>query len=344
VRWLAVCGVALAGCGHAGAAGSVTIDFPITVRRETPPGLAALPMQVTAPDGMGYAEFMLLPAAKDQELFLTVIFKETGKAGPGIFWTDEVTDEQVTVTANLAEGVVGLNQRTIRLAPEISTRPGRLVISGDQKKLFRVRLDWIAPSAVFIAADQEDPDLISNGRIFSGQELTGGEPLALPDAWFGDVLDAPLQERVMSLDGNVEFVAPLNRAPQQSLLRARFLGLPLGVALKVWINGKLAGRMQPAVPLLSDAGYVRLASGRFAYAGWRPGAFVIEDGLLKEGDNSIVIETPKKGGFIRDAALQVRVPDAGAPPAPEFEDAAPESAEEVVNDPASPSVEPKPTP
>ncbi len=310
--------------GQLRAAGSTTIDFPIDAPREVPLGLGALPIQVTAPDGMGYAEFFLLPVPEDQELFLTIIFKENGKSGPGIVWTDSVTEEQVTVSADLAEGVVGLNQRTIRLPSQIASRSGRLIITGNQKNLLRARLDWIAPTSVFVAADQEAPELISNGRTFTGQELSGGEQLALPDAWFGDVLDAPLQEGVLALDGNVKFIVPLNRPPEQSLLRARFLGLPLAASVKVWINGKLAGRIQPMVPLLSDAGFVRLGGGRIAYAGWRAGALLIDDGLLKAGDNAIVIESPRKGGFLRDAALQVRVPIVNLPPAVEIEKSSPE--------------------
>ncbi len=302
------------------AAGTFTVDLPIRGPLVFPEGLMAAPRQVTTPDGNGYAEFLLLPGREDEQLFVTIIFEEDGTEGPSMFWTGDVSGEQVTVSTGLAEGVSGLNRRTVRLPGEATREAGRVYLSGDQRKILRVRLDWVAPTGVYVASDEQRPDLIAGGRTLFDQELTGGELLAAPDAWFGDVLDASLLEGVASLAGNVEFVVPLSAPGEQALLKAKFLGLAPGASVKVWVNGKLAGRLQPAVPVLTDPGYVRLRSGRMAYAGWREGAMVLDDGLLVEGDNSIVIETAKRRSFIRDAALQLRV----AAPEPEPELAKPE--------------------
>ncbi len=280
----------------------------------------AAPRQVTSPDGQGYAEFLLLPGREDEQLFVTVIFMEDGTEGPALFWTGDVSEEQVTISAGLAEGVSGLNRRTVRLPEQAVREAGRIYLSGDQRQILRVRLDWVAPTGVFVASDEQRPDLMAGGRVMFDQEMTGGEQLSPPDAWFGDVLDASLLEGVASLAGNVEFVVPLTGPGEQALLEAKFLGIAPGASVKVWVNGKLAGRLQPVVPALTDPGYIRLRSGRMAYAGWREGAILLEDGLLVEGDNSIVIETAKKRSFIRDAALQLRV----APPEPEPEVEKPE--------------------
>ncbi len=289
------------------AAGTLTVDLPIRGPLVYPEGLVAAPRQVTTPDGQGYAEFLLMPGAKGEELFITVIFDEDGTEGPSMFWTGDVSGEQVTLSTGLAEGVSGLNRRTVRLPVEVMKEAGRVYLSGDQRKILRVRLDWVAPTGVFVATDEQRPDLIAGGQIFFDQEMTGGEALAPPDSWFGDVLDAPLLEGVASLDGNVEFAVPLSGVGEQALLRAKFLGIAPGASVKVWVNGKAAGRLQPSVPALTDPGYVRLRSGRMGYAGWREGSIVLEEGLLQEGENSIVIQTAKKRSFVRDVALQLRV-------------------------------------
>ncbi len=302
------------------AAGTLTVDLPIRGPMVYPEGLVTAPRQVTTPDGQGYAEFLLMPAAKGEVLFVTVIFEEDGSEGPSMFWTGDVSGEQVTLSTGLAEGVSGLNRRTVRLPEEVLGEAGRIYLSGDQRKILRVRLDWVAPTGVFVATDEQRPDLIAGGRILFDQEMSGGEALAPPDSWFGDVLDASLLEGVASLDGNVEFAVPLSAPGEQALLRAKFLGLAPGASVKVWVNGQVAGRLQPDVPPLTDAGYLRLRSGRVAYAGWREGSILIADGLLKAGENSIVIQTAKKRSFIRDAALQLRV----APVAPEVESPKPE--------------------
>ncbi len=299
------------------AAGTLTVDLPIRGPLVYPEGLMAAPRQVASPDGRGYAEFLLMPGAKGEELFITVIFAEDGSEGPAMFWIGDVSGEQVTLSTGLAEGVSGLNRRTVRLPAEVLREAGRVYLSGDQRKILRVRLDWVAPTGVFVASDVQRPDLIAGGQMLFNQEMTGSEVLAAPDAWFGDVLDASLLDGVAALDGNVEFVVPLSAPGEQALLRAKFLGIAPGGSVKVWVNGKVAGRLQPLVPALTDPGYVRLRSGRMAFAGWREGSIVLDDGLLKEGENSIVLETAKKRSFVRDAALQLRV--APATPEPEIE-------------------------
>ena len=107
------------------------------------------------------------------------------------------------------------------------------------------------------------------------------------------------------LSESTEFVVPLKGATGRARLRAKFLGLPLGRSVRVWVNGKLAGRMQPVLPGLTDAGYVR-RDHRTTYAGWREGALFLDEGKLIEGKNSIVFESPGKGVYISGAAMEAR--------------------------------------
>lgn len=284
-----------------------TIDFPINGRRKTPDRLAAPPRQVSTPEGIGYAEILLRPARKDEQVFLTFIFEEDENSRLGVFWRGEGSGEQLTLSKNLAEGVEGLNRRTISLPATATEEGGRIFITGRQDQLLRVRIDWCEPVRTFVAPDQERPELVAGGRVHLERDL-GGEPaLSPPDAWFGQVLDASLQDGTADLTEPVEFVVPLDGTVGSARFRARFLGLPLGRAVRVWVNGAFAGRMIPDAPSLSDPGYVRKA-GRTVFAGWREGGLFIEPGLLKAGDNSIIVQGADEGVFLRGAAIEIEAP------------------------------------
>ncbi len=300
----------------------VTIDFPITGKRIVAAGLSATPRQVATPDGLGYAEVLLRPVRKDYRVLLTFIFNEEGGKGPAVFWSGDVSGQQVTISDNLAQGVSGLNRRTIALPAEITNESGRLYVMGRQDWLRRLRIDWCEPASVLVAADQERPALISGGGVLLGRETTGQAVMTPPDAWFGQVLDAALQDGVIDLSENTELEVPLKGAAGRIRLRAKFLGLSLGKSVRVWVNGKLAGRMQPLLPSLTDPGYVRGAK-RTIYAGWREGAIFLEAGTLVEGKNTILFESPGKGVFLSGAAMEIESPATDDEPA---EETTPEAA------------------
>lgn len=325
----------------------MTIDFPVTGETLTAEGLSAPPRQVAAPDGLGYAEVWLRPVRKTNHIFLTFIFKEDGGKGPAVFWSGDVSGKQVTLTENLAEGVVGLNRRTIELPDEIAHEAGHLYIMGRQDLLLRLRIDWCDPLQSFVAADQERPELVMGGAMKLDRDLTGQAQMTPPDAWFGRVLDASLQDGVADISQNTELVVPLKGVVGEARLRAKFLGLPLGKSVRVWINGKLAGRLQPALPSLTDPGYVRHGGKRANYAGWREGAIFVESGMLKDGGNSILFESPGKGVYLSGAALEIQAsavetadPEKPSPPA-DSPELAPDAKPEAK---ATPSPEPAPAP
>lgn len=315
--WLAVTlGLAVA---PARADEFVSIDFPVNGKKIASAGLTAPPHQVATPDGIGYAEVSLRPIRKDTRVFLTFIFKEDGGKGLAVFWSGDVSGRQVTISENIAEGIVGLNRRTVLLPEEVTEEAGHLYVMGRQDSLVRLRIDWCDPSSVLVAADQERPALLVGGTRLLDREVTGQAVMTPPDAWFGRVLDAALQDGVTELSDNLELVVPLKGASGRVRLRAKFLGLPLGKAVRVWINGKLAGRIQPALPSLTDSGYVRRGK-RTTYAGWREGAVFLEEGTLREGENSVIFESPGTGVYLSGAAMEIEPPlgdDAPDEPAPE---------------------------
>lgn len=293
----------------------VSIDFPIKKARITARGLSGKPRQVMTPEGVGYTQFLLRRARKGERIFVTFIFEEDGERGPAVFWSGDVSDKQITLVEDLAEGVRGLNRRTIALPDEVLEESGRLFVMGRQKQLLRVRIDWCAPTPTFVAVDRERPAFLMGGDVMLSRELEGDAMLAPPDVWFGPVLDAALQDGVADLSEAVEFVVPMKGDSGEARLRARFLGLPLGRPVKVWINGKLAGRIVPEIPSLTDPGFLR-KDGKAIFAGWREGSLFLEPGALKDGENSIVLEAPGKEVYLRDTALEIFSAEAAEEPEP----------------------------
>jgi hypothetical protein len=176
-----------------------------------------------------------------------------------------------------------------------------------------VRIDWSEPSTTYVAADQEAPAWVQGGTLRLDRELTGQQLMTPPDAWFGPVLDAALQDGVIELSQITELVVPLKGSASEARLRAKFLGLPLSRGVRIWINGRLAGRLQPQLPSLTDPGYLRRAGKRTGYAGWREGALFIEPGTLRDGENTIVFEAAGKGVYMSAAAMEIQATAASAP-------------------------------
>lgn len=300
-----------------GAAEALTVNFPIETPTVLPERLSAPPRQVATPDGVGYAEFFLQPNTGDDELFVTVLFQEDGSTGPGLFWAGEGVGAQTTLSEDLGEKVTGYNRRTVRVPKALSVQAGRLILTGDQSKIRRVRLDWASPGQTYAAADQKPVSLLLADRFFSPADLEGGSALSPPDAWFGKVLEASLQEEPAALESNLEFVVTLGQKAGQALLATKFLGLPFDSAPVAWVNGTRVGPLQVTVPPLTDAGYLPEESGAVEYAGWRAATLLIPTSLLKEGENSILIETSADGVFLRETTLQLRptaADSAAAPP------------------------------
>jgi len=292
-------------CGLARAEDVLTLDFPITAAGKTLPAhLVEAPRQVAAPDGRGYAEISLRPEEGDQDLLVTVVFDEDGGKGPLLLWLG--TAGQLTLSEDLAEGVVGPNQRTMRVPAEASASPGRLIVQGDQSKIHRVRLDWTAQRRVLAAADQRPVSFLMGDRVLQNTDLTGSPVLSPPDAWLGRVFEASLQEEKESLGEGVQFAVTLDQEVTEAVLSVKVLGLPLDQSLQVWVNDHPVGRVQPAVPALADPGYLTDGEGRTAYAGWRTGTVFLPRHQLHEGENSVTLASPGGRVFIRDAALQLR--------------------------------------
>ena len=293
------------------AAAEVVVRMPLDDPALPPERFYARPHQARVPSGNA-VEFFLLPAGAAEELFVTLVFRDSDSAALAVYWLDVQAGTRTLLSENLAEGVAGLNQRTLRIPKELLAHAGQLLISGQTADLLQLGFQWLQPSAVFSGKDGELATLVMSGRIIGADELAGKQNLAPPDAWFDSVLEASLQQSPESLAGGLEFIVPLGEMPERTLIKAKFLNLPLNRKVQVWINGEFAGEFVPATPPLTDPGYVKV-DGTLQYAGWRGGSLLLPVNQFLVGENSIILKSAEAGVFIRDAALQLKGETGPAP-------------------------------
>lgn len=301
----------LGGSGRATAGEySLTVPFPIRSAdfQETNGLFSTAPHQVLSPNGSGHSDFFFAPVHTGEAVFVTVVFQDDPALNLGLNWQGADNPKVLTLAGNLSEKVSGWTQRTIRIPAELSAPGGILSITGDQRAVARVRVDWLRPSESYVAVDQTQPTLILGGRSLTDRQLRGETELSQPDAWLGDVFEAGLQEESTPIGTGISFAVPLEEAPGVVALRARFQGVALGNGVSVWINDRYAGQILPEIPSLTDPGFVRLADGKLIYAGWRDASLVIRAGLLTPGENLITLLAADAGVSIRDATLQILVP------------------------------------
>ncbi len=289
---------------------SITIPFPVRIAdwEETEMLFSAPPQQSITPNGPGRTDFSLAPVASPATVFVTVIFKESLVTPVTLSWQSSVSSLRVPLSEDLSEGAAGWSQRTLRLPAGFSAQGGTFILGGDQRAIARVRFDWLKPMETFVAVDQPQPGLLLGGRLVENDMLSGNPELSPPDAWFGDILEASLQDAVESLDGGLLFEVPLDQTRGTVILKAKLQGVGLEDPVEIWVNESYAGALHPAVPPLTDPGYVRLPDGTVIYAGWRDAALFVPEGLLMDGENTIELRPFTPGCSVRDAALQILVP------------------------------------
>lgn len=289
---------------------SVTVPFPVRVAdwSEATELFVTGPQQMLGIDGTGRTEFFLAPVPESTAVFVTVVFDYSESAPVSLEWRNSASGLPVVLSSDLAEGVAGWNQRTIQIPAELARNGGTLALGGDQRRVARLRFDWMEPQKTYVAVDQPVPTLLLGGRAIGEDALTGAPELTPPDAWFGDILEAALTDLPESLDGGILIEVPLDAPVRGAVLRAKLQGVPLNDVLDVWINGRWVGALVPVIPPLTDPGYLRLADGRVIYAGWREAALLLPDGALTAGDNAIELLPEATGWSVRDVALQLLAP------------------------------------
>lgn len=218
-----------------------------------------------------------------------------------------------TLATNLFEGVGGAHRRSLLIPQDYLESPGVLtVVSGGENSLYQVELEWLSEEEVLAGAEKNLPAaVLSGGREATQSELLGSayRPV-FSDEWEGDVIKAPLTDRIERVEGGLVFVAPLSRAPEQARLALWIAGPAMAAEFRLQVNGKDAGAVAFEAPPLTDLGYYRNEAGDWFFAGWRKGTIAIRQSLLVAGDNEFELikvgVAENRPVAIKDMILQLR--------------------------------------
>lgn len=248
---------------------------------------------------------------------LTVVFDDKGDGGPAVEWRGP-NGSTSTISQGLGEmgSSLGLNARTILLPQSLTREGGVLLVS------YYAKFDSIVSLAVRPAREnplavlggRSDPALVDEAlRVFERNEVDGQrKPPLSGDVRHGSIVEAELSAPVQELDGEIEFVVPVEGSVEGVILKLDALGLDPEAVIQVHINSISVGQLGFAPFGLDDPALVSDSLGRLVLAGWRTGSLFIPARLWQPGDNSVVVtlkrsdvETPHPV-FIRNAGLNVR--------------------------------------
>lgn len=264
------------------------------------------------------------PPPGDAELVVTIYFNEARSGLIRVVWDDGVT--AVTLARNLVEGVGGPHRRSLLLSRDILYGAGVLSILsvGEAAPVYQIEFEWVAPDAVsrpVTGADDLPEYELSHGRVPGHAELSGDPYRPLADEWEGDIISAPLTNRIERIDDGLIFVAPLEEAPSQVRVAVWITGLPVTGEIRLLVNGRDAGPVAFHVPDLADHGYYQDEAGTWWYAGWRKGVIAVDEAFFSSGDNEIELvearedsPVPVRPLAVKDLMLQLRYPPRRAEP------------------------------
>ena len=248
---------------------------------------------------------------------ITVVFDDRGDGGPAVEWRSP-NGTTSTVSQGLGEmgTSLGLNARTILLPQDLTREGGVLLVSYYAKfdKLLSLAVRPARQNPLAILGGGSDPVLVDEAlRVFERTEVDGRRTSPLSgDIRRGAVVEAELSAPVQELNGELEFIVPLDGVVDGALLKLDVLGLDPEATIQVRVNSISVGQLGFSQFRLDDPTLVPDSLGRLVVAGWRSGYVFIPARLWLAGDNSVVlvlkrsdVETGQQV-FIRNAGLHVR--------------------------------------
>lgn len=248
---------------------------------------------------------------------VTVVFDDRGDGGPSLEWRSP-SGSTSTVSPGLGEmGIaLGLNARTT-LLPQSLTREGGVLLVSYYAKFEKIVSLAVRPARedpLAVLGGQSDPALVDEAlRVFERTEVDGRRnPPLSGDIRRGTIVEAELSAPVQELDGELEFVIPVEGAVEGALLKLDVLGLDPEATIQVRVNSLAVGQVGFSPFRLDDPALVPDSLGRLVMAGWRSGAAFIPSRLWLAGENSVVLVLkrsdvePGRTVFIRNAGLHVR--------------------------------------
>jgi len=209
------------------------------------------------------------------------------------------------------------NQRSLLVSPDVLTGNGTLTFqTGDSSlDIQRIKLEWLESKSGLVPPTEQDMLVTaSNGQTQPGQTLNGQAATAQAAAWQNQFVSVPLDDQPVRIEEGVEFSVDLDNVPTAARISLKESGLPMGKHLVVWINQQRAGTITPAVPDLSDGGFLPTATTAAtsttpaAYVGWRDGSFFIPTTLLQSGVNTVQFDAEDDSNGSAPAATTTTTP------------------------------------
>lgn len=282
---------------------------------------------------------------------LTVVFDDRGDGGPAVEWrgNDGVNS---TISTGLGDigAALGLNARTVLLPPALTGKGGTVLVSyyGKFDALRALSIRPARSEQLAVLGARSTPSVIDESLRVLERDDTSGRRAAprAGDVRAGTVIEAELAAGIEKLDGELEFVVPLDDTHLDgTMLRLLALGLDLESRIDVRLNGIFIGSIGFPPFRLDDPALVGGKDGRPVLAGWRTGSLFIPGRLWSPGDNQLVL-TVRRGGlddggpiFLKETMLHLRTEP--GPPAPA---AAPEEVDLSSPNPVVPGESDLPLP
>jgi hypothetical protein len=262
-----------------------TLDLPFPAGAATPTWLGAPQVPDTT---FATLNLPIDPPDATSSLLVTIFFQE--KTGGFLRLTWQGGNGAELLSDNLYEGIGMNNQRSLLISPGTLQGAGTLMLQcGDTTlDIQRIRLQWLEEQDGLVSPDIRDTLVTpSLGATEPAGTLNGQPQLAADPAWQGELVIVPVTDVPQRIEQGVEFSVQLDSVPAAGRLALQENGLPWGKHLVVWINRQRAGTITPAVPELTDDGFLSQAGLPQTYFGWRKGSLYLPVSLLKAGVNTL---------------------------------------------------------
>jgi hypothetical protein len=273
----------------------VTFDVPIPVNR-------ALPAWIGQPDSpatnFAMLDLPILTPDTTASLLVTVYFQEKPGGFLRIIWKG--TQGAEVLSDNFYEDIGMANQRSLLISPSSLVGDGTLTFQTSDSTLGiqRIKLEWLENKNGLVSPEIQDMLVTSSSGLTQPSLTLSGQPTATtPGLWQDQLVTVPMTDAPVRIEQGVDFSVDLDQVPGAARIALEETGLPLGKRLVVWINDQRAGTITPAVPDLTDSGYLKTTgaltnqSPSTSYVGWRDASFIAPVSLLKAGVNTVQFST-----------------------------------------------------
>ena len=255
--------------------------------------------------------FPINPPAVEEDLLVTIFFKEQPGGFLRVYWDDGFNKEMLA--ENLAEGIGMSNRRTLVIKREKMIAKGLLTFQSSQTTLGvdRIYWQWNRQQPAYLDDSYFSGGLLGrSGEWTRDDEIDGLPATSRNDFWQNDVVTASISSRPERIEKGVQFIADLPEIPKFVRVRVKISGLPLNNDLSLWINEKPAGKLSIPIPNLSDPGLSESSDGGLAYTGWREGSLLVEASLLNLGENHFYFEAEKDSQAlaVKEFEIQLQYP------------------------------------